>query len=86
MFFVKISQNFIKSLFKILVYLTDLSPQLMACMKVKMFFFLLKSRYLTLYSIITPFDAFEISLKMKHLLFWSKCFIFHIFKSIQNLT
>ena len=41
MFFVKISQNFIKSLFKILVYLTDLSPQLMACMKVKMFFFYL---------------------------------------------
>ena len=42
MFFVKISQNFIKSLFKILVYLTDLSPQLMACMKIKMFFFLIK--------------------------------------------
>ena len=49
-------------------------------------------RLLTLYSIITPFDAFEIIImylkilwKMKHLLFWSKYSIFHdIFKSIQN--
>ena len=47
---------------------------------------------LTLYSIITPFDTFEIKYlknlwKMEHLLFWSKSSIFHnIFKSIPNLT
>ena len=33
MIFVKISQNFIKSPFNILVYLTDFSPQCMACMQ-----------------------------------------------------
>ena len=46
---------------------------------------------LTFYSIIAPFDAFDMTYlkivwKMEHLLFWSKCSIFHnIFKSIQNL-
>ena len=44
---------------------------------------------------IAPFDAIEIIIimflkilwKMEHVLFWSKCSIFHnIFKSIQNLT
>ena len=41
---------------------------------------------LTLYPKIVPFDTFGISCrKMEHLLFWSKCSIFHnIFKSIQN--
>ena len=45
---------------------------------------------LTHYSIIMPFDAFEIMYltivwKMEHSLFWSKSSIFHnIFKSIQN--
>ena len=35
----------------------------------------------------TPFDAYlKILWKMEHLLFWSKCSIFHILKSIQNLT
>ena len=53
----------------------------------------LSQKILTLYSIIImPFDTFEISCietswEMEHLLFWSKCSIFHnIFKSIQNLT
>ena len=51
-----------------------------------------KLPYLTVYSIITSFDAFEnimnlkILWKMEHLLFWSKCSIFqYIFKSTQNL-
>ena len=49
---------------------------------------------LTLFSITTPFDDFEISCimylkilrQMEHSLFWSKCSIFHNIKSIQNLT
>ena len=43
---------------------------------------------LTLYSIIAPFFMFmKILWKKEHLLFWSKCSIFHnIFKGIQNLT
>ena len=53
--------------------------------------FIFKKPFLTLYTIIMPFDAFEIQHNFKILwkvkLLWSKCSIFHkIYKSNQNFA